>query len=207
MLLTFFVCNQRACFRCHSLTTERHRRARDVVLQQKFKAALAGKRRALLPSVVSWLPCSEKVLPGLTLRGAEGEEDEESEEDEEDDSEAASSQESSASPDTWSLATGVDADESDHDSKSGGAESDDEEGDETLPQAELDSLADSITAGDLEHVTVRQLLIAAATWEHLDNPLGQNLIQLTLIGARLKYQGFGIAHRLMQVLKDPDPKA
>jgi len=29
-----------------------------VVLQQKVKAALAGKKRALLPSVVSWLPLS-----------------------------------------------------------------------------------------------------------------------------------------------------
>ena len=42
------------------------RRARDVVLQQKVKAALQGKKRALLPSVVSWLPHSAPCLPGLT---------------------------------------------------------------------------------------------------------------------------------------------
>ena len=33
-------------------------RPRDAVLQQKVKAALAGKTGALLPSVVSWLPRS-----------------------------------------------------------------------------------------------------------------------------------------------------
>ena len=69
---------------------------------------------------------------------------------------------------------------------------------------EVARLNDSITAVDTAGVTFRQRLLAAASWEHIDNPLGLQLMQLTLVGTRLKYQGFGLAHRLLAVLKDPD---
>ena len=164
---------------------------------------------------MSWLPHSAPCLPGLTKDssqegkgiswheakdGTEGSEDEEQQED--DDA-------SCRAGDSWSLATGVDADETDEeeDGASGppSSEENEEEEVEELPMAEVAKLDSSIQPTDLNAVTFRQRLLAAASWdEDVDNPLGLNLLQLTLIGARLKYQGFGLAHRLMAVLKDPD---
>ena len=175
------------------------RRARDVVLQQKVKAALHGKKRALLPSVVSWLPHTAPCLSGLTWAGAQEDRvvawsqeagSREDDDDEEDEEEQESEESSCRAGDSWSLATGVDPEETDEDAgRSSSSEEEEDDEVEELPIAEVAKLDNSIRASDLHCVTFRQRLLAAASWEEqVDNPLGLKLLQLTLIGARLKYQ-------------------
>ena len=187
------------------------RRACDVVLQQKRAAALQGKRRALIPSVVTWLPHSAHAVAssGMTLRGQRGmEQDDVASQKSAAEVETVGEESciSTASDVTWSLATGEDPSETDAASAAleNTEEEEEEEGQEMLPDIELAALERSITVNDLEGVTFRQKLLAAAAWEHLSNPLGLRLMQLTLIGARLKYQGFALAHHLLHTLKDPD---
>jgi len=119
------------------------RRARDVVLQQKVKAALHGKKRALLPSVVTWLPHAAPCLPGLTRSGAQvdkvvaltegGRSREEESEDEEESEES-----SCRAGDSWSLATGVDPEETEEDAGRCSSSSEEDDDDvEELPMAEV----------------------------------------------------------------------
>jgi hypothetical protein len=64
-------------------------------------------------------------------------------------------------------------------------------------------------------VTYKDRLMAAAVWKSLDvsrgfygcaGGAGGRLLQLTLIGARLKYQGYGLSHAVSCSIVDVGPK-
>ena len=88
-----------------------------------------------------------------------------------------------------------DEDEDEDDDEEGAAEPEIEDVDDLLlkPQNPDGSL------------TAKARIIGAITWEPVPNAIKPRcrLLQLTLIGCRTKYQGYGIASRLMRECKDP----
>jgi hypothetical protein len=116
---------------------------------------------------------------------------------------------------------GSDADASDvstssfSDSDQGEEEGEDEEEEEEaggeeddngeVESAESGSTATAGTATTVVQLSAKQRIIGAITWERIPNDLQprQRLVQLTLVGCRTKYQGLGVATRLMREIKDP----
>ena len=114
------------------------RRARDVLVQHKVKAVLAGRKSAALPSVVAWFPAGVPLPAGLSARGGEGvgfpERGEESGNGDEDQgsgsgSSSASNEDddNSVSDGSWSVETGAKESESTSATTVGGEEEGDDD--------------------------------------------------------------------------------
>ena len=109
----------------------------------------------------------------------------------------------------WSEVTGDDDDSEEEEFEFEPLEEDppDPKENERVGQSTLSMLEMSITASDHSSVTFRDRLMAAAAWKPLDTTRScaggpGRLLQLTLIGSRLKYQGCGLSHAVMRCFQD-----
>lgn len=77
-------------------------------------------------------------------------------------------------------------------------QSDDDEND-------TDDLLEMPSGRHSDMLSAKERIVGAITWERVANDLNprQALVQLTLIGCRTKYQGLGVASRLMREVKNP----
>ena len=107
----------------------------------------------------------------------------------------------SASSSSFSDSEVEDSDEDEDDEDGEDDEDDDEEEDDV---DDVDDLLDEPANPD-GSLTAKQRIIGAITWEPIPNAIKPRcrVLQLTLIGCRTKYQGFGVASRLMRECKDP----
>eukprot|EP00700_Malawimonas_jakobiformis_P002570 EC724456.1.p1 GENE.EC724456.1~~EC724456.1.p1 ORF type:complete len:205 (+),score=32.63 EC724456.1:8-622(+) len=82
-------------------------------------------------------------------------------------------------------------------------ENDDEEEDEDGDDDDYESLVGENLGPD-EPVSVKERIIAAATWEYVKNPWQRKLLQVTLIGVRLRYQTLRLGSKLLQAILKPE---
>eukprot|EP01052_Picozoa_sp_SAG31_P002580 SAG31_NODE_92_length_26360_cov_29.601881_9_plen_417_part_00 len=89
------------------------------------------------------------------------------------------------------------------DSEAEGSTEDEEEDEGESTVKDTDDFLDEVSAS--LRPTAKDRIVAAITWEHVPNTLSPRteVVQLTLIGCRTKYQELGLGSRLMRAVKDP----